>query len=900
MTLAIGDRLGRYEILGGLGAGAMGEVYRARDTALDRDVAVKVLPQGMAGDAERLSRFEREAKAVARLAHPNILEIWDYGTGDGVSYAVTELLEGQTVRDRLGNGPMQWSEVAELGASVADGLAAAHREGIVHRDLKPSNLFLTSDGRVKILDFGLAAVREEVVAEGQGRAQSSTLTEDGTVIGTVGYMAPEQVRGERADHRSDIFALGSVLYEGVTGQRAFERETAAEMMTAILREEPANMSGTGVAPPPELERSIRRCLEKRPDDRFQSAADLAHTLREVSAMSAPRFARVRHPLRTWARKVVGLVVVAAAVGATAVVLSKLMTTTEDQPRMVRRYSIKLPADYPLRPSGYFPPEPPLAVSPDGEWLVYVAGRRYGMQLMRRRLDGIEVEPIDGAKWEVSAPFFSPNGRWVGFSRYLHGPLRVPLSGGVSEDLSGPTENTDLLGASWQDDGFVFVGRPYPPGIYRIPEGGGASEPVLVVDRTAGERTLEFPELLPGGEGMLLTVSTIIDELPAVHLAAQSLSSGERSMLTEEFAPFGRYASSGHVVYPSWNGLMALPFDPETMEATGSALIVSEPGMGPRPRPPYEWSFSRDGTLVYAPVTPAQLPTQVLAFVNENGEEDPISIQSLGRADWLRLSPDGRRFVYGAQYMRTYRADVWMHDLDDGSDSQVTFDPDREQFPIWSPDGERIVFTSNRDGKADLYWKPVESDARAQRLTDMDPRGFPVAYSFSPGGETLFFWDWGPSEVGCDLWTVSVSEDPRRVERLKSGEACVWHPAVSPDGRWLAFVEAGYPQVAPYPAMNRIQQVSRQPCTSPVWRPDGNSIFCLDGGENIVEIEVQTGPIISFRSPRVVVEGPFDSLDITPDGRRFLVVKTELGEPITELVVVENWFEELKRKAPPSP
>ena len=266
----------------------MGEVYRARDTALDRDVAVKVLPETMAQDPDRLIRFEREAKAVARLAHPNILEIWDYGTDGGVSYAVTELLEGETIRDRLSQGPLEWSRAAEVGAAIADGLAAAHQAGIVHRDLKPSNVFLTVDGRVKVLDFGLAAVHSRTDAEVETEGPGSTLTEHGAVIGTVGYMAPEQVRGEPADHRSDIFALGCVMYETVTGRRAFEWETAAETMAAILKEEPAEMSSAGVVPPPELERTISRCLEKRPDERYQSAVDLGRTLREISSISEPR------------------------------------------------------------------------------------------------------------------------------------------------------------------------------------------------------------------------------------------------------------------------------------------------------------------------------------------------------------------------------------------------------------------------------------------------------------------------------------------------------------------------------------------------------------------------------------------------------------------------------------
>jgi Tol biopolymer transport system component len=343
-------------------------------------------------------------------------------------------------------------------------------------------------------------------------------------------------------------------------------------------------------------------------------------------------------------------------------------------------------------------------------------------------------------------------------------------------------------------------------------------------------------------------------------------------------------------------LLAQPFDPETLEPIGEAVDVSEPGMG---NPPYEWAFAPDGTLVYARMTTDQRSAPTLMFVDENGTGEPISMPSFVHADRLRLSPDGRRFVYGAQNAGTRVKDVWIYNLEFESQAKVTFHPDIEESPIWTPDGERIVFTSDRDGKADLYWKKVDSDGPAERLTDMDPRSTPVAHSFTADGEILFFSDWGPSELGCDLWTVSVNENPPRVERLKSGEGCLWHPLISPDGRWLAFLWNAMPRIAPYPAMDRFQPITEQAATSLAWNPDGSSIYYLDNWGNIVEVEIQTEPAFSFRPFRVVLEGTFDSLDITPDGKTFLVIKTELGEPITELVVVENWFEELKRKAPPN-
>jgi len=890
--LTVGDRLGRYEILGELGAGGMGEVYRAQDTALDRDVAVKVLPEGMALDPDRVIRFEREAKAVASLAHPNILEIWDYANDRGVSYAVTELLEGETLRDQLSRGPLEWSAAAEVGASIANGLAAAHQTGIVHRDLKPSNVFLTVDGRVKILDFGLASVRSHTVGQGSDEP-GSTFTEKGTIAGTVGYMAPEQVRGEPADHRSDLFAFGCVMYEAVTGKRAFERETAAETMAAILNEEPAEMSSVGVTSPPELERTISRCLEKRPDERYQSAVDLSHIFREISSFAEPR------PIRLKARRRrVGfwLSVGAVVTVAIAIALAGRLFQPEPEPRPVRRYSIILPPEAPLTPTSFLDPKPPLALSPDGEWLVYVAKFGNSTRLMRRRLDGLEVEPIDSAEHGVSSPFFSPDGRWVGFRRFGSGPEKILLTGeNPPRVLKDPGNGLGFLGGAWRNDGTIVFAGGNPPGIYSVPEDGGKAEPVVIIDLNARERWMAFPEPLPDGKGLLFAKYGHFEQLGRIFVM-MDFSTGDVSDTGLRDVPYGRYASSGHLVFPQEHRLMAAVFDVDTLALRGDPVDVSESGMGARGREPHEWAFSQDGTLVYAPISNEQHPRRSLVLVDREGGEERLPFW---RFDQARLSPDGRYVAVGV-ISREIWWSVSIYDLETGATDTLSPTSDEYSHPVWTPDGRRIVFTKPRGATGDLYWKPVfVHGGEAERLTEMEFTSWPFAHSWSADGTTLFFFNWGSEEEDGALWALHLDGKERWVELVTQSEEELSHPAISPDGRWLAFAANSMIRVSPYPEMSYYVPVTDWSCNSPMWHPDGGSIFFLDGDGRLMEAEVSTDPELAVGRPELVLEGPFEYFDVAADGNRFLAAKVYRGEPITELVVVENWFEELKRKAPPS-
>jgi Tol biopolymer transport system component len=542
----------------------------------------------------------------------------------------------------------------------------------------------------------------------------------------------------------------------------------------------------------------------------------------------------------------------------------------------------------------------LALSPDGEWLVYVARTGNSKRLMRRRLGALEVERIEWAEGNVSTPFFSPDGRFVGFGRSWGGPEIIRLSGGmVPFKPRDPKDSRGFTGGAWQDDGFIVFTTSCPPGIHRISSKGGDVEPVMVADHDARESAMWYPEPLPGGEALLLSV-TWKSDYRARWLAVYSFASGEVQPVIRD-AMYGCYAPTGHLVFAMDGGLYAMAFDAITLEATGDWVEVSEPGMVVNDRNPYEWAFAHDGTLVYAPLSPEQLTTKHLVFVDRRGNEERIDLPLGPHIAGPRLSPDERRLAVGVVDERAYNghANVWLYNFETGATSGFTSDFGGAADPVWTPDGDHIVFRSDRDGCGDLYMKPVDAGEaeEAVRLTKADYPPFP--YSFSSDGSTLFFWDWGPSELGGDLWAVHLEGQEHEVERVFRSPEPLWRPAISPNGRWLAHVASAMVKISPYPEMDRFVPVSGWGAGHPMWRPDGGSLFFLDPDGRLMEAEVDTDPSLSVGRPELVAEGPFESFDVAADGDRFLAVKIERGEPITELVVVENWFGELKRKVPPA-
>jgi serine/threonine protein kinase len=862
MVFADGDRLGRYEILGPLGAGGMGEVYRARDTELERDVAVKVLPEDVARDAARLQRFEREAKAVAKLSHPNILEIHDFGHEGDIVYAVTELLVGQTLRERLGSAPLGWRAAVTIGGGIADGLAAANARGVVHRDLKPDNLFLTRDGRVKILDFGLARVVGATNPDVETGAIEETLTSQGTVLGTAGYMSPEQVRGEPADHRSDVFSLGCVLYEMVAGQRAFDGESGADTMAAILTEEPPDLPSIAAVAPPELEHIIRRCLEKSPESRFQSAGDLAFALRTVLTVSDVRRAESAVPTPKRRRREFQIGGLGLLLGAAIITgIAFLLRSDPPTPRPSFHFAIPLPEAKVDAPRG-------LALSPDGTRLVWA-----GSQLYQLRLDRLEEpQPIPGTEFAWN-PFFSPDGQWLGFTSADLKLTTMPIDGGM------PVVLTDAYWRSrpiWGVDDFIVFNNP-AKGASKISAHGG--EPVTLTTIEPGTTAShQSPQLLPGGQVLLYV---FYDSDPRV--MARRLDTGEEIELTR--GRTARYLSSGHLIFITKEALIAQPFDPDRLRFTGPPRPVLG-GVWPRD----QIAVSENGSMAYVP-----LPGERLVWFDRDGTVSPLLTDEPRWQGGARISPDQRHIAIEVV------DEIWLYDLHRGSFSPIDA-VGWNRSPAWTPDGQWLTFTSDRDGWLSIESHAVDGSGRERLLMPGFPEQGGMPTSWSPDGKHLLFTR-GPRDfLGRDIWVLpaGAEQDPYLFVGTEAEEA---GPIFSPDGKWVAYssTQTGRWEiyVTDFPNRERTVQISTKGGVQPLWAPDGRTIYYRDG-DHVMAVPVDHEPSFEAGRPEALFEDTFAApgrsnrdYDITADGKRFLMSQSEPGE----IVVVTDWFSELERLAP---
>src|SRR5262245_43263199 len=715
MAVTVGSRLGPYEIVSAVGAGGMGEVYRARDPRLGRDVAIKVLPAEFATDPDRLRRFEREARAAATLNHPNILAVHDIGQHDGSPYIVSELLDGETLRARLASGAMAVRKAVEHGVQIARGLAAAHDKGIVHRDLKPENIFITQDGHVKILDFGLAKLTEpESVVAGASALPTVTAdeTEKGTILGTLGYMSPEQVRGLPADARSDIFAFGAFLYEMLSGLRAFRKDTRADTISAILNEDPPDLPVADRRMPPALARIVDRCLEKNPSSRFHSASDLGFALDALSSQSetiataaaAPAGAR-RTPI-AWA--LVGVALVAAlALGA----LTYVNRSATEAPAL--QSTILPPPDTTITDRGGSTLNTParrLALSPDGQRLAFTAAGKDGIiRLWLRPLDALTAQRLEGTEGAVY-PFWSPDSRYIGF--FAEGPprrsklMKIDVAGGPPITLCELT-STNSTGGTWNRDGVIlfgtFFGSPESLAILRVPAAGGTPSPATRIDADNGEVLHYAPYFLPDGRHFLyLAVGVKGNATQPNSQYVGSLDSDQRTRLM----PGGSNAkyANGYLFFMRETTLMAQPFDPARLELRDQAVPVAEQvlvGGGAGVAGAFTVS---DNRLAYQ--TGLSIPSQ-LRWFDRDGKQLTV-LGEPGVEGFLALSPDGSRAAVSSFDLKAFNTDLWVYDVDRGARTRFTFDAVKlELAPVWSPDGQRIAFgVSTVDGDVQVSVKSV--------------------------------------------------------------------------------------------------------------------------------------------------------------------------------------------------
>ena len=900
MTLSAGSRLGPYEVLSPLGAGGMGEVYKAKDTRLDRTVAVKVLPQHLSENSDMRQRFEREAKTISSLTHPHICALYDVGNQDGVEYLVMEYLEGETLADRLTRGLLPAEQVLRYGIEMADALDKAHRQGIVHRDLKPGNVMLTKSG-VKLLDFGLAKVFERPLgAAGRDQAAASqhpmernsltalptavgspNLTQAGTILGTFQYMAPEQLEGREADVRTDIFAFGAVLYEMATGRKAFSGSSQASLISSIMKEEPAPIATLQPMTPPALERVVRTCLAKDPEERWQSAHDIKSELAWIaqSGSQAGVPAPVVASRRRKDRLVWGVVGLLAGALLAAVAVWAVARRNAAVAAPATRVAIAIPVGDTFVTDNYLT----LAISPDGRRVVYVGRRADKRLLFLRSLGMAEAAPIAGTEGAYS-PFFSPDGQWLGF--WDDAKLKkISLSGGAPVTICDISDR--LLGATWAaDDTIVFPPR-WAGGLARVSAAGGAPQPVTKVTLKDQDRGHMWPEFLPGGKAVLYTIFTG-GSLEDYQIAVVSLATGKQKILIKG-GTFGRYAASGHLLYARGGTLFAAPFDVNRLEVTGAAFPVAE-GVFQNTNGGAGYAVSRNGTLVYSGGG-MLLPERSLVWVDRQGTATPAA--KIKRPfSGPSLSPDGKRVAITVE-AQTY--DVWVLDLERESLTRLTFGKD-DGNPAWSPDGKRVAYQSSQAGSYNIYLRNSDGSGSEERLTFDQDNSSPVA--FSADGKLLIFSKNRASVPEIWVYPFEKGSSPRP---LLQGPFRHEGGALSADGRWMAYQsdESGKTEVyvTAFPGPGGKWQISTDGGGSPLWAPNGREIFYRKD-KRIMRAAITAAPAFTASRPELLFEGDYEGWDIAPDGKRFLMVKNETAESAPKhLSLVLDWFQDLKSRAP---
>jgi eukaryotic-like serine/threonine-protein kinase len=910
--LETGAMVGSYRIDRLIGAGGMGEVYRARDTKLGRDVAIKVLPDAFTADPEHLARFKREARLLATLNHPHIGAIYgveeaDPSPGSGqtvVRALVLELVEGETLADRIAKGPIPLDEALPIAKQIAEALEAAHEHGIIHRDLKPANIKVRADGTVKVLDFGLAKALDPSPSATEV-SQSPTITSPaatrmGVVMGTAAYMSPEQAHGKAVDKRADIWAFGCVLYEMLTGRRAFSGDDLTDTLATVLKSDP-DWSGLPADTPVAIRKLLRRCLEKDPRRRLPDIGSARLEIDDAQPRPSEHVVPTptAHPSR-WRR--VGALATAVLVGSvvTGTALWLVTRPVSPAPPRVMRTMITPSAAAPLT-IGF---GRDLAIAPDGLRLVYVAGT----QLLVRRLDQLVPTALTGLGVPV-LPTFSPDGQWIAFFDGNAALKKVAVTGGPAVMLS-PTNNAGG-GATWSpDDTIIFATVAPSTGLLRVGASGGEPEVLTTPDDAQGEVDHGWPEVLPGGEAVLFTVF-MKGGIEQDQVAVLDLRTRSRRVLLRG-GSHAQYVPPGYLIYTVAGTLRAVAFDLARREVTGSPVPVAE-DVVIKPFGAVDASVAADGTLVYVRGGPVGTPRRTLVWVDRRGREEAVAAPARGYR-YPRLSSDGMKVA--VEVIEEQGSDIWIWDFAQQALTRFTFDPAQDIYPVWTPNGRRLAFRSTRAGPANVFWQAADGTGAVERLTETPNEQAP--YAVSPDGTRLVLREDGP-KTGGDLMVLALDGE-RRVTPLIQTTFNERNGEISPDGRWLAYEsdESGREEiyVRPFPDVNGGHwQASTGGGSEPLWARSGRELFYRGPDDALLGVPVGVEGSASFKTSKPVrlVEGryyagagsgaaPGRTYDVSPDGRRFLMVKEGGGSdqtaaPPPSIVVVQHWVEELKHLVP---
>ncbi len=908
MSLSAGTRLGPYEILAPAGAGGMGEVYRARDLRLDRTVAVKVLSTHLSANPDLKQRFEREARAISSLNHPHICHLYDVGSQKGTDFLVMEFVEGQTLAQRLEKGPLPLDEALKVGIAIADALDKAHRQGIVHRDLKPGNIMLTKAG-AKLMDFGLAKpavgalgtslspvpITPSTPTVSLGALVLSTapepITKHGTIVGTFQYMAPEVLQGAEADARSDLFSFGCVLYEMITGRRAFEGKSQISVLAAILEHEPQPLSALQPAAPPSLGRLIASCLAKDPEERLACAHDLKLQVRGLadSRMDSPQVVRTgaRVPSRlAWA---VTFAAVALAAGSLF-----MYRQTQRQP------------DYSIHAS-ILPPEKsafefmqnvagPAVISPNGRRIAFTAKDPNGAEevLWVRSLNSAEAQPLphtDGASY----PFWSWDGRYIGF--FSRGKLKkVDAAGGPPVPICNAT---NARGGAWGPSDVILFTPSVSTALYRVSAGGGDPVQITELNAAKGENSHRWPAFLPDGKHFLMFVRSTGDE-QGNQIYVAELDSKQRKLVTHSDSQ-AVYVAPGFLLFVRDGTLMAQPFDADKLATTGEPQAVAEHVAWFSGTQHGMFAASQTGTLLYQ--QGAGSGASRLAWVGRDGKLLKLAFPEADVYRWPKISPDGKHLAVTIQG-RAPSMDVWLIDLERQTKTRVTFAPGFNDDPVWSADGRTIYFSSTRvgQGNSGIYRKVADGTGKEEPvLADNDVSESP--WSASADGRFLLYTRMDPkAKTKLDIWALPLKGggQPFPVVATEFNDV---GPALSPDGKWLAYFndESGTYQVyiRPFPSGDGKYQVSTDQGTLPVWRKDGKELFFFHQYRLYAVDVSENGSTLVLGAPHELfdgnsVPGTSGAFDVTPDGKRFLINASTDSQAQYPLTLVTNWTADLKK------